>query len=56
MQGQRKISKTKKSTFLYENRKKTFCRTKKHFANKKTRFLYCFFVYFENWANLTHNW
>ena len=46
----------KKARFLYENGKKTFCRTKKHFANKKARFLCCFFVYFEHWANWTHNW
>ena len=57
MQGQETYFKNKKEArFLYEIGKKTFCRTKKHFANKKTRFLCCFFVYFENWANWTRNW
>ena len=53
--GPRNILK-KKVRFLCENGKKTVCRAKKHFANKKARFLCCFFVYFENWANWTHNW
>ena len=56
MQGQETSLKNKKARFLCENGKKTFCRTNKHFANKKARFLHCFSVYFENWANWTHNW
>ena len=57
MQGQETYFKNKKKArFLYENGKKTFCRAKKHFANKKARFLCCFSVYFENWDNWTHNW
>ena len=56
MQGQETYLKKNKGKFLYENGKKTFCRTKKHFANKKARFLFCFFICFENWAIWTDNW